>query len=211
MLEFEDALLDGVLSNDAVGEDGAGLADAVRAVNGLGFDGRVPPGVEEIDVIGRGEVEPGAAGFQAEKEDGAIGIGLEVLDALLAVVGGTVEVLVFQIQRVEAGLEEREQAGELGEYQRFVAFVDDLGELFEKHVELGAVGLGGFLHELRMAGDLTQTQKRFKDVQFRFGETVAFNAFIEVVFHLEQDGVIELALFGFEFAVEDLFGACGGG
>ena len=104
LLEFEDALLDGVLSNDAVGEDGAGLADAVRAVNGLGFDGRVPPGVEEIVVIGRGEVQPGAVGFQAEKEDGAIGIGMEVLHALLAVVGGA----------VEAGLQQREQAGELG-------------------------------------------------------------------------------------------------
>ena len=76
--------------------------------------GRVPPGVEEIDVISRDEVEPGAAGFQAEKEDGAIGIGLEVLDAFLAVVGGAGEALVFQIQLVEAGLQQREQAGELG-------------------------------------------------------------------------------------------------
>ena len=42
-------------------------------VDGLSFDGGVPPRVEEIDVVGGGEIEAGAAGFQADREDGAFG------------------------------------------------------------------------------------------------------------------------------------------
>ena len=53
-MKFQDALLDRVLGDDAVGEDGARLADPMRAVNRLGFDGGVPPGVEEINVAGGG-------------------------------------------------------------------------------------------------------------------------------------------------------------
>jgi len=29
----------------------------VGAVDGLGFDGGIPPGIEEVDVVGGGEVE----------------------------------------------------------------------------------------------------------------------------------------------------------
>lgn len=141
LLEFENALFDGVLGDEAIGEDGAGLADAVGAVNRLGFDGGVPPGVEEIDVIGGGEIEAGAAGFQAKQEDGAIGIGLEMLDTFLTIRGGAVEILVLQARLIEARLQEREEAGELREHQCFVAFFGDFGELIEQYIELGADGL----------------------------------------------------------------------
>lgn len=56
-LESEDLLLHRVLGHDAVGHDPPGLANAVGAVDGLGLDGRVPPGVEENHVVGCGEIE----------------------------------------------------------------------------------------------------------------------------------------------------------
>jgi hypothetical protein len=63
-VELEDLLLDGVLGDDAVDEDGALLADAVAAVGGLVLDGGVPPGVEQVHVIRGGEVQAGAAAAQ---------------------------------------------------------------------------------------------------------------------------------------------------
>ena len=57
-----------------------GLADPVRAVDGLGLDGRVPPGVEQVDIFGGGQVQAQAAGLEADQEDRAVGVGLEPLD-----------------------------------------------------------------------------------------------------------------------------------
>ena len=52
-----------------VAEDFLGLTNAVSAVRGLGFYGWVPPGVEVVDIGSAGEVETGAAGFEADEED----------------------------------------------------------------------------------------------------------------------------------------------
>ena len=43
-LQRQYLLLDRVLGDQAIGRDRACLADAVRAVDGLALDGRVPPG-----------------------------------------------------------------------------------------------------------------------------------------------------------------------
>ena len=101
LLEVEDLLLDGVAADQPVGEDVLGLADPVRAVDGLGLDGGVPPGVEQVDVLGGGQVQAEAAGLQADQEDRAVGVVLEPLDALGAVAGPAVEVLVGQPLLVE--------------------------------------------------------------------------------------------------------------
>src|ERR1039457_2762529 len=47
LLQLEHLFLHRVARNQAVGEDGARLADAVGAVHGLGFHRRVPPGIEQ--------------------------------------------------------------------------------------------------------------------------------------------------------------------
>ena len=80
LLELQDFFLDGIAGDEAVGEDVADLADAVGAVDGLGFDGGVPPGVEEEDVVGAGEVEAQAAGFERDEEEARGGVVLELLD-----------------------------------------------------------------------------------------------------------------------------------
>ena len=51
-LQLEDFFFDGVAGDEAVGDDRLLAADAVGAVDGLRFDGGVPPGVEQEDVVG---------------------------------------------------------------------------------------------------------------------------------------------------------------
>jgi len=55
-LEGADFFFDGVAGDEAVGDDLAFLADAVGAVDGLSFDGRVPPRVEKDDIAGGGKI-----------------------------------------------------------------------------------------------------------------------------------------------------------
>ena len=64
------------------------------AVGGLILDRRVPPRIEVDDGVGRGEVEAGAARLEADEEHRQPRIVLEAVDALGAVLGGAVEVLV---------------------------------------------------------------------------------------------------------------------
>ena len=80
VLEFVDALFDGVLAEEFVDEDGLVLADAVGAVGGLGLGGGVPPGVVVDDGVGGGEVEPGAAGLEGDEERERILVRLVFLD-----------------------------------------------------------------------------------------------------------------------------------
>lgn len=54
LLHGLDAGFDGILADEFVDDDGFGLSDAVSAVGGLVFDGRVPPGVVVDDGIGGG-------------------------------------------------------------------------------------------------------------------------------------------------------------
>ena len=93
-LQLEHFFFDRVLGDQAIREDLAGLADAVGAVDGLRFDRGVPPGIEQEDVIGRGQIQAEAAGFQADEEQLAVRIVLELLDARLAIAGFAVEVFV---------------------------------------------------------------------------------------------------------------------
>lgn len=57
LLEKANFFLDAVFHDEAVGEDGLLLADAVGAVDGLGFDGGVPTRVKQDNVAGGGEIE----------------------------------------------------------------------------------------------------------------------------------------------------------
>jgi hypothetical protein len=112
------------------------------AVDRLGLDGGVPPGIEEEDVSGGGQVEPGAAGAQADQEDPTRTVALEPRHALLAVAGLAIQVLVPDARHVEPGPHQRQQRGERREHQRLVARRGHLGDLREQRVELGAA-VGG--------------------------------------------------------------------
>ena len=64
-------LLHRVARDQPVGEHRPGLADAVRAVDGLRLHRRVPPRVEEEDVLGGREVQAEPAGLEADQEQPA--------------------------------------------------------------------------------------------------------------------------------------------
>ena len=64
LLEADDFFFDGACGDHFVDGGGLGLADAVGAVCGLGFDGWVPPGVEVDDGVCGGEVESVSACFE---------------------------------------------------------------------------------------------------------------------------------------------------
>src|SRR5215472_1056038 len=68
-LQLQHALFDSALRHELVDKDGLVLADAVGAVGRLVLDRRVPPGVVVDDRIGRGQIEPGAAGLEADQKE----------------------------------------------------------------------------------------------------------------------------------------------
>ena len=91
MLELLDPLLDRVARDQAVGEHRALLTVAMGSVDRLCLTGRVPPWVEQKHVVGGGQVEAGASGFEADQKDSAIRVVLKVVDSLLAVSGRAIE------------------------------------------------------------------------------------------------------------------------
>ena len=101
-MQLEDLFFDRVAGDEAVGDDRFLAADAVGAVDGLRFDGGVPPGVEQEDVVGVGEVQSEAAGFEAdeEKRAGRSRI-LELLDERLAIRRLAVEVEIRDAFAIE--------------------------------------------------------------------------------------------------------------
>src|SRR5690606_2676453 len=60
----------GVLGDEAIDHHGSILADAVGAIRRLVFHRGVPPRVEQKHVIGRGEVQAGAARLERDEEHG---------------------------------------------------------------------------------------------------------------------------------------------
>ena len=87
------ALLEGVLRDEAVDEDILVLPDTVSTVCSLRLDGRVPPEVVVDNVAGGGEVKTRACGFQREEEDAvSAGIVLETLHHLLTLLDATASV-----------------------------------------------------------------------------------------------------------------------
>ena len=62
LLEGQDALFHRVLGHQAIDQDRAGLAKPMRPVSSLILDGRIPPGVEEENMIRGSEIEPNATG-----------------------------------------------------------------------------------------------------------------------------------------------------
>src|SRR3546814_143008 len=76
-LETHALFFDGAGADQPDGDDVFLLADAVNAVNRLVFDCRVPPGIDEINVVSLGEIQAGAAGFETDKEYTTGGVFLE--------------------------------------------------------------------------------------------------------------------------------------
>src|SRR4051812_28218684 len=160
-LKLQDFLLDRIAGDDSAGKDGPLLPDAVGAVDRLGLHGRIPPWVQEVHVVGGGQVETQSAGLETDQEQGTAVPGLERRHLLGAVAGTAVEILVRKPPGVELLAQDGEEAGELGEDQRLVPLLEDLAQLGEEEVELGArLAQALRVHETRVARRLAQAQQR---------------------------------------------------
>ena len=87
LLQGFDAFFDGARGNHAVDEHAIALSDTVHAIDGLGFDSRVPPRVEQEDILGSVERDARAACFERGQEQGGALGGFERFDGCAAVFG----------------------------------------------------------------------------------------------------------------------------
>ena len=138
------------------------LTDPVGPVDGLGLGGRVPPGVEDVDVVGLGQRQPHAAGLEADQEHRS-GTPAEGVDHRLAVPGAPVEVDRGDPLGRESVADPAEERGERAEDQRLVALGRHLGQLVDEQVDLGradpvvlGVDQGGVESELAQLGERTE-------------------------------------------------------
>src|SRR5207244_4510920 len=110
-------------------ENVLGLPDAMRAVNRLRLDGRVPPGIEQEDVVGTGQVQADAARLKADQEELAGWIRLKLFHARLAIARFAVQVRIANLLLVQLFLHQRQHARELGKDQCLVTLGGDFAKL----------------------------------------------------------------------------------
>src|SRR5690606_4699672 len=82
--DLVDPLLDRSAGQESRHGDWAGAADAVGAVDGLVFDGRVPPAIEQEDIVGKLQVESDAPRAIAHQDDAAARVVAKLLDHTVA-------------------------------------------------------------------------------------------------------------------------------
>lgn len=144
-LDEEDAVFDRVFDQVSEYADGVGLAETMDAIDGLIFNGAVPPKVEQPDLGGGGEVEPDTAGLERdEEEDDLVGCGagrLELDEQLFARLlrRGAVQTQKAEAVTGEDGLDQVEERGEL---RKDHAFEGALGgaervEVVQQRVDFG--------------------------------------------------------------------------
>ncbi len=157
LLEVEDLFFNGIFRDEPVDEDRFLLSDAVCPVCGLSFYGGVPPGVQDDDVVGGGEVQSEAPGFECEQEEWCIGVGGEGMDSMLALFCGGLsgEHDVVPAVCFEECREEFQGFDEAGEDEHFVSFSDDVGQEDLELVEFGGGSLVGFIQEFGVDSGLS--------------------------------------------------------
>ena len=138
------------------------------AIDRLGLDGGIPPGIEQEDVFGGGQVQAEAARLQTHQEQRTVGIGLKALDARFAVARAAVEIFVGHAVAIERETDDVEQADELGEDDRLVSLFAQQAQIGEQHIELRArrVDLRS-IDQPGMTRRLPQPQQRLQHVQPR--------------------------------------------
>src|SRR5690606_33817386 len=91
LLQLEDPLLDRALCHQTMDEDGPLLADAMSPVGRLVLGRRIPPRVEEEDVVGGGQVEARSPRLQGGEENRRTVLRLKGRNHAAPVHGGAIE------------------------------------------------------------------------------------------------------------------------
>src|SRR5687767_6229322 len=112
-MEFQNALLDGFLRDEAISKHRLALPDAVRPIDCLHLHSGVPPRIEQKDVLRGREIQPDAASFEADEKQRTRLLVLETRNSLGPIACVAIEVFVDDAVRIESLLQERQQAREL--------------------------------------------------------------------------------------------------
>src|SRR6266403_2042542 len=147
------------------------------ATDRLRFDRRIPPRIEQKDVLRRRQVQAQSARLQADQEQPAVRGRLKARDALVAILGPAVEIFVRDAMALKALAHDGKHARELREHERLVALIERR---------------------------LSKPQQRFEDLYLRPGDAVAFDARKQRPAVMVAQLFVELALLAFEFAVKRL-------
>src|SRR5437588_11327754 len=208
------------MRDQPIGENLTRLSDTMRAIHRLRFCRWVPPRIENEHVFGGREVQPEAAGLQADQKKSAVCIVLELFHRRLAVSGSAVQIFVCYAAAIQAIANDPQKTRELGEHQCLMPFVENLAQLFQEHVQLGA-GIAGALRveQAWMTSGLPQAQQRFQHLDLGLRQTLVLNPLEQRVAVVLAQLVVELALdkihftmngllaFGWQFAGHLLFGS----
>ena len=87
LVKLQDAFFDGVACDDSMDQHRPGLADAMGAIGRLLLHGRIPPGVEQEDMIGRRQIQTGAPRFEGNQHDGGAILCREAADDTCSILG----------------------------------------------------------------------------------------------------------------------------
>ncbi|MNG25320.1 hypothetical protein D3C84_1101560 [compost metagenome] len=85
--------------------------------------------------VGGGEIETGAAGLEADKEQRNLAV-LEALHRCAPVAGGASDLHMIDVALMQFFLDQGEHAGELGEQQHLAALGDQLLQHLHQAVQL---------------------------------------------------------------------------
>src|SRR5690606_20362140 len=176
-----------------------GLADAVGAVGGLVLDGGVPPAVVVDDVVGAGQVEAGAGGFERQQEHRRPPV-LEAADHLLAAGhgGAAVQELGVHAALVQVPGDQAGHGHVLGEDQHGAVLGEDGGDELVQQLQLAGAArqpgrglvqvLGG------VVADLLEPGEQFDD-EAAPGHALGV---LDAAHHLAHDRLVQGGLFGGE-------------
>ena len=158
LLELQDFFFDAVAANHFIGENVFVLPDAVGSVDGLLLHGGIPPGIDEENVVGGGEIEAGIARHEADEKDVAIVVFLlKTADHFLPLGNGriAIEVVIKGALLLQTAGYEVQHAFELRKNEGFVA--SKAIELFHEHIEFYGIAAGKFevFDQLRCGADLS--------------------------------------------------------
>src|SRR5690606_2753823 len=96
-LQLKYLFLYGISCNELVREDLLALPDTMGAVYGLGFHGRIPPGIEDENIVCFRKIQPQATGFDGDQKNPKVRLAVEALHLLFSVDTRTVEVGVIDL------------------------------------------------------------------------------------------------------------------
>ena len=207
LLQLPNLLLDRAGSDQAIGVDGVRLADAMGAVDGLGFDSGVPPRIIEDDVAGGGQIQTGTGGAKAEEENGAVGIVLKSLGDELAILGFSGQDVSGNLPRGAFCFQDFQHLNELAEDEDLLVFGHKRLEQFKKSVSFAGGGI--VADQLRMTTNLAQSGQGSQDVNGASAQAAFGDGVQDLFAAAAQFGEVKFPLRFAQFAVAPLLDAVG--